>query len=93
MLVVVLSYMAFTLSAGVEEDLVLSSGEDAQVLEFAAGQESKQVTFTIKDDILQEMDESLLLVFMAKDCCVQIDGALVAGITILDNDRSMLLLV
>ena len=76
--------------AGVDEDIVLSSGEDAQMLVFEAGQESQQITFTIKDDILQEMDESLLLVVMAKDCCVQMDGALVARLTIVDNDRSML---
>lgn len=76
--------------AGVDEDIVLSSGEDTQMLVFEAGQESQQITFTIKDDILQEMDESLLLVVMAKDCCVQMDGALVARLMIVDNDRSML---
>lgn len=82
-------------NAGVEEDIVSSSGEDQQVLVFEAGQESQQITFTIRDDILKEMDESFLLVVMAKDCCVQMDGAVVARITIQDNDwsKSMYIIV
>lgn len=56
---------------------------------FEAGQKTQHLQLTVKDDEISELDESLLIILMDSDCCVQVENNLTAKVVIVDNDRGM----